>query len=139
MSSLGAFVATVEFIEKHDVIKHIWDYGSELIEMMNSMACEFGVERSFKIYGTSCSPQYITLDNSGKNSPELRTLFNQEMVNNGVLIPWISLCYRHGEREMSLTKLALEKTFEVYKKALNSGLAELLNGPVIKPVFRKYN
>ena len=139
MSSLGAFVATVAFIQKNQVIKHNWDFGSELIEMMNSQAREFGVESSFKVFGTPCSPQYVTLDEFGNISLELRTVFAQEMINNGVIMPWISLCYRHGESEMELTRLALKKSFEIYKKALNSGIDDILKGAVIKPVFRKYN
>ena len=61
------------------------------------------------------------------------------MVKNRVLIPWIAISYAHGEEELKRTKKALEKTFRVYKKAVNKGYEKYLVGEVIKPVFRKYN
>lgn len=75
----------------------------------------------------------------GQNSLGLRTLFSQEMIKNGVLIPWIALSYAHGEKELEITKNALEHTFEVYSKAVNEGYEKYLVGNPIKPVFRKFN
>ena len=34
---------------------------------------------------------------------------------------------------------ALDEVMKIYKKALNQGLERYLEGPVIKPVFRKFN
>jgi glutamate-1-semialdehyde 2,1-aminomutase len=61
------------------------------------------------------------------------------MVRNGVLMPWIALCYRHGKEELELTGRALRATLEVYRKALDQGSQAFLQGPAIKPVFRKFN
>ena len=69
----------------------------------------------------------------------LRTLFLQEMIRNGVLIPCIALSYRHGDVELKLTEAAINKTFVVYKKALVEGVGKYLTGSMVKPVFRKYN
>ena len=69
---------------------------------------------------------------------ELRTLFIQEMLKNGVLMPWVSISYMHKEKEFKKTIRAIEKSLTVYKKYLN-GNKELLTGNSIKPVFRKYN
>ena len=60
------------------------------------------------------------------------------MIKNGVLIPWIALSYSHGDKELlEITKNALNKTFEVYKKAVDEGYQKYLVGHVIKPVFRE--
>ncbi|MCV5856669.1 hypothetical protein OFN53_39225, partial [Escherichia coli] len=40
MSGLGAFVKTVEYIQKNDTIEHLWDYGQKLIDLMNRKAKE---------------------------------------------------------------------------------------------------
>jgi glutamate-1-semialdehyde 2,1-aminomutase len=61
------------------------------------------------------------------------------MLKNGVMMPWIALSYAHGEKELGITKNALEKTFDVYKRAVIEGYEKYLIGDVIKPVFRKYN
>ena len=139
MNGLGAFVASVKFLKENDVINHIWTYGKNLIDLMNGMAKEFGIEKSFVAGGIECSPYYLTFDKDGKNSLGLRTLFSQEMIKNGVLMPWIALSYSHGETELEITKKALENVFKIYKKAVNEGYEKYLIGDVIKPVFRKYN
>lgn len=139
MSGLGAFVATINFMRRHNVVNHLWDYGSKLIAMMNRQAKKHGLSNSFKAGGIACSPYYITLDKEGNNSLALRTLFSQEMITNGVLMPWIALCYRHGPKEFTLTEKAIDKSLEVYKKAIDEGVEKYLKGPAIKPVFRKHN
>ena len=139
MNGLGAFVESVKFIKENNVIEHIWDYGKKLIDMMNQTAKKFDIEKNFIAGGVECSPYYLTFDNSGNNSLGLRTLFAQEMIKNGVMMPWIAISYAHGEKELELTKNALEKTFEVYKRAVDEGYEKYLEGDVIKPVFRKYN
>jgi glutamate-1-semialdehyde 2,1-aminomutase len=75
----------------------------------------------------------------GNLSLELRTLFAQEMVRNGVLMPWIALSHRHGSSELALTEQALRATLPVYARALEHGVPALLQGPPIKPVFRRFN
>jgi glutamate-1-semialdehyde 2,1-aminomutase len=139
MSGLGAFVETMKFMQDNNVVEHLWNYGSKLINLMNDMAKSFGVEKNFVAGGIECSPYYLTFDKSGKNCLGLRTLFAQEMIKNGVMMPWIAISYAHGEKELELTKKALEKTFEVYKKAVDESFQVYLKGDVIKPVFRKYN
>lgn len=139
MCGLGAFVATVKFMQQHNVVEHLWDYGRKLIAMMQRKTDEYGVGQNFKVGGIACSPYYLTLDSSGANSLGLRTLFSQEMIRNGVLMPWIALSYRHGETELAVTERALDAAFAVYRKALDEGVEKYLVGPAIKPVFRKHN
>lgn len=139
MSGLGAFVATMDFMQRHKVVEHLWDYGRKLTEMMRRQAEKHGVQDSFKVGGVACSPYYLTLDASGANSLALRTLFSQEMIRSGVLMPWIALSYRHGDEELAATEHALEKTLAVYRRALSEGADRYLEGHVIKPVFRKHN
>ena len=139
MCGLGAFVATMKYMQKHNVIKHLWDYGKSLIDMIQRQADAHDIGHSFKVGGIPCSPYYLTLDALGKNSLELRTLFSQEMIRSGVLMPWIAICYRHGESEFAATEVAIKQAFMTYRLALDGGVEKYLNGPPIKPVFRKYN
>lgn len=139
MSGLGAFVETMKFMKDNNVVEHIWEYGKKLISMMNELSKKHGIEKNFVAGGIECSPYYLTFDKNGENSLGLRTLFSQEMIKNGVLIPWIALSYAHGEKELEITKNALEQTFEVYKKAVDEGYEKYLIGNPIKPVFRKFN
>lgn len=139
MSGLGAFVAAMKFMQENNVVDHLWSYGRKLISLMQDGAGAHGVGHSFKAGGIPCSPHYATLDAGGSNSLALRTLFSQELVRNGVLMPWVALSFRHGDAELATTESALDAAFSVYRKALEEGVDKYLDGPVIKPVFRKFN
>ena len=139
MAGLGAFIETVGFIQRNNVVDHLWNYGKKLMDLIKERAKNHGIEKSFKVCGVPCSPNYLTLDADGAPSLSLRTLFSQEMLKKNVLMPWIALSWRHGEDELRLTADALDAAFIVYRKALEDGVEHYLEGPVIKPVFRKFN
>jgi len=140
MCGLGAFVKTVELLKQESVIEHFWSYGRRLIDLMNKKASEAGLEKHFIAGGVECSPWYATYGPDEKNSLSYRTLFSQEMIKNGVLMPWIALTKSHGDRELQLTESALENTFSVYKEAIDAGTTDgFLKGDTIRPVFRSHN
>jgi glutamate-1-semialdehyde 2,1-aminomutase len=139
MSGLGAFIETLKFLKENNVIKKNWEYGANLIKEGNKISKSFGIEKYFYFAGAACSPYYVCKDNQNKISFDFKTLFMQEMIKNNVLIPWVSIAYRHNKKELELTILALEKSLYVYKKALFDGLKRYLKGPSIMPVFRKFN
>jgi glutamate-1-semialdehyde 2,1-aminomutase len=139
MSSLGAFIKTVEVYQREKVANHLWSYGKKLVNGMNSIARSLGLADHFEAGGYACSPIYTTRDKSKNVSLEFRTLFSQEMIKEGVLIPWIALSLMHREKELEHTLAATEKALRVYKKALEGNISDYLVGRPVKPVFRKYN
>ena len=139
MCGLGAFIETVNFYKKHHVVKHLWEYGEQLISNMNTLAKEFGVQDYFEVSGIPCSPVFTTKDKKGEISLAYRTLFSQEMIKNHVLMPWIALSFAHNQTELSRTLEAVKASLKIYAQALDDGYEKYLQGAVIKPVFRKYN
>lgn len=139
MSGLGAFLATARFYEQHPVVDHLWQFGESLISGLNKRAEQTGVGAVFSAYGHGCSPYFVLRDETGAVSLPLRTLFLQEMARRGILMPWIALSYRHGDVELETTFNAAEESFSVLRRALRDGIEGLLEGPVIKPVFRQFN
>lgn len=139
MAGLGAFVETVSFIQRYNVVEHLWDYGRKLMNMMNRLAENHGISKNFKVCGVPCSPNYLTLDAEGKTSLAFRTLFSRELLKNGVLMPWIALSWRHGDEELRITENAINSAFVIYRRALEDGVGRYLEEPTIKPVFRKFN
>ncbi len=139
MTSLGAFIKTVEVYQKQNVVNHLWSYGKKLVNGMNEIAASLGLADHFNVEGYACSPIYFTRDKDKNISLEFRTLFSQEMIKNGVLMPWIALSFGHKEEELKLTLEATKKALQVYKKAINANVKDYLVGRAIKPVFRKYN
>lgn len=139
MCGLGAFVKTVEFYKSNNVIDHLWSYGEKLIAGMNSISKELGIQDYFEVSGIPCSPNYSTKDKAGNLSLAYRTLFSQEMIRNGVLMPWIAISFAHQENELNYTLDAVRNSLRVYAKALDDGIEKYLVGPAIKPVFRTFN
>lgn len=139
MSALGAFKKTVEILKRENVIEHFWSYGEKLTSEVNKISAKLGVQDYFYIEGYPCSPNYVTKDKSGINSLGMRTLFSQEMINNGVIMPYIAISYSHQEAELLKTLQSIEASLIVYAKALNGNIDNYLKSPIIKPVFRKFN
>jgi len=139
MCALSAFVETVNVYKRDEVIKHLWTYGKSLIDGMNEIAKELGLSDCFQAVGVPCSPNYITKDKFGNTSLAFRTLYSQEMIKNGVLMPWIALSLAHGNIELEKTLEAVRNSLKIYAMALDSGVEKYLIGDPIKPVFRKYN
>ncbi len=139
MCGMGAFVETLKVYEELDVIGKIWKAGKELSEGMNQIARGLGLGDHFQFVGPACSPNFLTLDAKKEGSLAFRTLFVQEMIRHGVLMPWVALSYSHGDEEIRLALEAGRKSLAIYKKALEEGIENYLVGRPIKPVFRKKN
>lgn len=139
MSSLRAFIETVKVYKEHDVCDHLWKYGNKLREGFRSITKDFGIESFFYTEGSDILMNYITKDRENQISNKFRTLFNQEMIKKGVLMPWISVSLSHGDEEYDKTMDAVKSSLKVYSQALDSGIDNFLIGDEIKPVFRKYN
>lgn len=139
MSSLAAFKKTIEIYKRDNVINHLWNYGAKLIDGANNISQSLGILDYFYFEGYPCSPNYITLDKDKNISLDLRTLFSQEMIKNGILMPWVSLSLSHTDADLEFTLNTLEKVLKIYKMALENGTNTFLEGRAIKPVFRKHN
>ena len=69
----------------------------------------------------------------------MKTLMMQEMISRGILFNGFFVpCFSHTESDVEFFISALNESLSVYADALVSGHEKFLNGPVIKPVFRKY-
>lgn len=139
MSSLGAFVETVRIYRETDVCDHLWTYGRRLREGLLAAADRAGVKGHFTMAGPDIHLAYAFTDRSGAASPGLRTIFAQEMVRHGVLMPWLAISASHGDVELEMTMTAAAAAFAIVGRALEDGVERHLIGEPIKPVFRKFN
>lgn len=138
--SLAAAIATITEVRDKEVVAHLWKVGGALIEGFNALAGELGLGQHAKASGYACSPVVSFYDRSGAVSPPLRTLFLQEMIAQGVLMPYISPSFAHGSREVEETLAAARHALSVCRQALDDNAIErYLVGPPTKPVFRKFN
>lgn len=139
MSGLGAFIETVNVYREENVCHHLWNFGKKLKVEVNRIAEDLGVNDYFQMIGPGICLNYITKDRVGDASLGFRTLFNQEMIRHGILMPWISPSLAHGNVELDQTLVALHKSLLIYREALDNGIEDYLNGPKILPVFRRNN
>lgn len=139
MSGLGAFVETMKVYQDLQVTEHIWDMGKKLVKGLQDIAKEASLQEYFYIQGAECSPNFVVCGKDGQPSFEYRTVFCQEMIKSGILMPYIAVAYEHTEKEIDITLDAARKAMKVYGDALNGDVSRFIEGNVIKPVFRKYN
>lgn len=139
MSPLGAFVETYRILQEENVVEYLWDYGRRLVAGINAIASDLGLQEHFIATGVECQPYVLTFDENRQSSLAFRTLFLQEMLKYKVLFPCIAMSYAHKQKEFDYTLEAVAKSLEVYKKAVQNGVANYLVSDVVKPVFRKYN
>jgi glutamate-1-semialdehyde 2,1-aminomutase len=138
---LAACQATMTECIRLNVSAHVWSTGEKLKEQFNALAKSIGVEDYVRIIGFDCNPQILCTRADGSYWPELHTAFHQEVIAHGVLIPWISITWSHGDAEIDLTMNALAAGMDRIKKLLDSGddVAAGYEGNAVQPVFRKYN
>lgn len=139
MSGMGAFLKTTEILKRDSVVEHLWKYGQTLIKEANAISKELGIAEYFMFDGVECSPYYLAKNSAKEVSLEMRTLFSQEMIKNGVLMPWVSLSLAHQQKEMEITLQAIRNSLAVYSRALEDGHQKYLEGDAVKAVFRRFN
>jgi glutamate-1-semialdehyde 2,1-aminomutase len=138
--AIAAALATVRTIQEQPVVRHIWETGRALQEGINALAAEAGLANHVVATGVSCSPYLSFRDDKGKDWPALRTLFLQETVRRGVLIPYVAPSFAHGESELDQTLEAVRASLSVLARAIAAHSTDgILDGPVTKPVFRRFN
>ncbi|MFK7837575.1 MAG: aminotransferase class III-fold pyridoxal phosphate-dependent enzyme, partial [Sulfitobacter sp.] len=139
MPALGAFMAAVDVCETEDVPSYLWSFGDRLKAKLVDLAKAHGLADAFDIEGPGVALNLVTKDANGAPCARLRTLFLQEMLRNGVMMPCISVSQAHGDTELDITLSAADKAFAVYAQGLEQGTEALLEGAAVKPVFRAVN
>ncbi|MBN2517358.1 MAG: glutamate-1-semialdehyde 2,1-aminomutase [Candidatus Altiarchaeota archaeon] len=137
--SLAACIATLREYKNKDVVGHMARMGELLKDGLNSLAREKGVSDYIEVAGMPCNLAILCKDEKKQISMPFRTLFLQETIKRGILIPWVAISFSHTEEDVDQTIEAFDEVLDVYKKALDEGVEKYLVGMPVKPVFRKYN
>jgi len=139
MASLAGAINVMKRLQSDSTLADLGSFGEEFMKQANQVLESHALINNLRFYGHPASPYYKVSDEQGNTDLQLRTVFSQEMIRNGVLIPYIGLSASHGSRELRKTIQALDKASETVKKAVAEGSQKYLEGPAVKPVFRKYN
>jgi glutamate-1-semialdehyde 2,1-aminomutase len=139
-AGLAACRATLEECQRLDVTSHIWQTGQRLADAVRALSRSEGLGEFVRVIGFDCNPQLLCTRADGTFWPALHTLFHEELISYGVLMPWTSITYAHGDTELALTLEGIGHAVRRAKGSLEADAVEsgYTGGPV-KPVFRPYN
>lgn len=138
--SIAAAIANIKELKEKDVIDHLWSIGKSLQDGIKQLIHEMKLEKYLEVVGYPCRPSLVYKESNEGTALELNTLFLQELFKQGVFMQIIAITYSHSKKEVTETLRAMDKAFAVCHKAIKSGsIKDFINGPTIKPVFRKYN
>lgn len=137
--ALAATIATIKFYQENDVIGYLNEQGKKLKESVNKASRELGMEDKISIIGPNCCSVYTTRDLDGNPSQPFRTLFIQELMKRGLMMPSSIVSWSHTDKDIADTVEKMQEAMVVYKKALDEGTEKYLAGRPVAPVWRKYN
>jgi glutamate-1-semialdehyde 2,1-aminomutase len=137
-SSLAAGLATVEAYMKRDVIGHLQTVGERLRVGINDAARALGIDQSFRVIGHPANLIYTTRDERGESSQAFRTLFLQETIQRGLLMPSLVVNFSHGDQEVRATIEGVSAALEIYRDALEQGIDRYLVGRPVQPAIRRH-
>ena len=137
---LAAAIACICEIRKHDAISHFWKMGQSLMDGVNQVAADIGAEKYISTSGYGCKPGFTFRDENGEVSVLARTLFLQETIEKGLLMPYVVPSLAHTPEVIEFALHAIRHALVVIKNSAEGpGLKSALRGPCVKPVFRKFN
>lgn len=138
--SLAACKATLQIAMTTNLTEQVWITGARLIDAFNSLAAEHGIAEFVSMRGPGCSPWHRFVDRNDRPSPALTTLYQQEMIRQGILIPYIAPSLSHSPSDIDRTCDAMREALSVVRVAIERDSTEgLLQGGATRPVFRRFN
>ncbi|MGH8719123.1 MAG: glutamate-1-semialdehyde 2,1-aminomutase [Burkholderiales bacterium] len=136
---LAAAIAVMQFYREHNVIERLYATGQRLSAGIQRAVNEQQLDDYFQVVGKPCNLVYATRDQQKQPSQPFRTLFLQETIKRGLLMPSLVVSYAHSDADIDRTVEAIAEALAVYRRALDEGIGKYLAGRPVKPVFRTYN
>jgi glutamate-1-semialdehyde 2,1-aminomutase len=138
--SLAAAIACISELRRLDAISHFWKTGQALMDGVNRVAAEVGAESYISTTGYGCKPGFAFRDENGEVSALARTVFLQETIKKRLLMPYVVPSLAHTPEVIEFALDAIRHALLVVKNSAEGpGLASVLKGSCVKPVFRKFN
>lgn len=136
---LAAAIATMRIYKDEPVVEHLHRQGKRLKHGAEEAIARHGLGEHVKIVGRACNLAYATLDNEKQPSQAFRSLFLQETIRRGVLMPSLVVSYSHSDEDIDRTVAAIDGALGVYKRALDDGVEQYLVGRPSQIVYRRFN
>lgn len=137
--AMAASLETLRIYRERNVVDFLWKQGERLSALVNQSVAENHLRGFFELVGRPCNLVFATLDQEGKRSQAFRTLFMQELIRRGVLAPSFVVSFSHSDADIDRTAEAVYEAHVVYRKALDKGVDNYLEGRPVRPVNRRYS
>lgn len=137
-SSLAAFLATLDIYRGKGVINSLRKISHKYRNLFNELIAFHELESFVRLLGFEVLPTLSFSDDNGER--RLRTVFLHHLIENRVLMPWVSFSIGHDQpRILNQVSQALDAALSAVKHSvLNPNSADYVGRPVM-PVFRKTN
>jgi glutamate-1-semialdehyde 2,1-aminomutase len=136
---LAASLETIRIYREQNVVEFLWKQGERLRALVNDSIVENRLEGFFELIGRPVNLVYATRDQNRKPSQAFRTLFLQELIRRNVMAPSFVVSFSHSDADIDRTAEAVYKAHVVYRKALDEGVENYLEGRPVQPVNRRRN
>ena len=138
---LAAAKATINKMEKENVIDHLYKVGGRLKKGMNDLAKIYNLDEIIACAGYPCRT-VMTIKKFGKYKKPLitKSLIQQELMFRGVLwSQYQSISYSHKERHIDSSLNAFEDAFKVLRRIVknNKNIENNLIGKPCETVFTR--
>ena len=137
--AMAAAIATIAIYRDEPVIERLYEQGAKLAKGVNAAIARHGLQNHVRLFGRPCCLAYGTLDQNGQPSQAFRTLFLQETIRRGVLMPSLVVSYTHSDTDIARTVDAIDGALGIYVHALNDGVSSYLTGRPSQVVYRRFN
>jgi len=137
--ALAASLETIRIYRERNVIEFLWQQGERLRTLVRRSIAENQLDGFFELTGRPCNLVFATRDQGHNPSQMFRALFMQEMIRHGIIAPSFVVSFSHSDADIARTADAVHEALMIYRKALDNGGDQYLEGRPVKPVNRKYN
>ena len=137
--SLAAAIEVMRIYQREKVVEHLWHQGERLRDGLRQVIDGLGLGEHFQVLGLPCNLVYATRDEKRQPSQAYRTLFLQEMIKRGFIMPSMVVSFSHSDADIDRTVEAAGEALRVYRRALEDGIEKHLVGRPVKPVMRQRN
>jgi glutamate-1-semialdehyde-2,1-aminomutase len=137
--SLAACLATLNEIQRTDVISHLWRLGALLAKETNELVGSSNLTDYITCVGLPSWSSLRFKDAKGNDSLLLRSLFQQEVIKRGLLTHGNHmLTLGHDEEVIEETLHIYAAAFEVLADAIADGnIEQRLEGAPLQPILRQ--
>lgn len=135
---LAAALATMKVYREQPVIEHLYRQGERLRTGFKAAAARHGLSEHVDVMGRAPNLLFSTRGQQKEPSQSYRTLFLQETIRRGVLMPSLVVSYSHSDADIDHTLAAIDGAMAVYASALANGTEPYLVGPPSRTVFDRW-